>query len=690
MSPGKKSDTKKPGKVLQRQSAPPPEIRADCWCGASDFRAFGPDYLRCDACGTLVSQKGLSTSELTVVDDEHDYYGKQYWLQHQERDLGLPDFESRIRNDLPERNLHWLRTLLNYALPPAKVVELGCAHGSFVALMEQAGYAASGVEMSPWVVDFGRATFGIDVQTGPVEKLDIAPGSLDAITMMDVMEHLPDPVATLRHCLGLLKRSGFLLIQMPNFREEMDFDELVASGSTFLSQLKSDEHLYLYSKRSVTEFFHRLGADHVAFEPAIFAHYDMFIVVSRTRLKRNGVEAITAALQATPRGRVALAMLDMKDRFDRYPGLEAELTKAISDLHATFARTDELRNERNLAIAELEDAKAKFAPIEEDRAARGRVIERQGEEISKLQGELDRRLRELEPLYPRMEELRNLVNLRQAEVAALQAKAVSSEQDRAARGEVIERQGRQISELQAEVDRWLKELEPLYPRMEELKNLANLRQAELATLQAQSAANEQDRVARGDVIERQGRQISELQAEVDRRLKELEPLYPRLDELGNLVNLREAEVATLRAQVSSSEHDRAARGEVIERQGARISELQGEVDRRLKDLETLYGRMDEFENRAKLRETELAAALLRLEATESRLAARDAELNDARRHSAALESAVVRRTARLRGARAVLAERKRRYRSEQEVHAAQMESLARRWWWKLGKLLKTL
>jgi hypothetical protein len=79
-----------------------------------------------------------------------------------------------------------------------------------------------------------------------------------------------------------------------------------------------------------------------------------------------------------------------------------------------------------------------------------------------------------------------------------------------------------------------------------------------------------------------------------------------------------------------------------------------------------------------------------LEATESRLAARDAELNDARRHSAALESAVVRRTARLRGARAVLAERKRRYRSEQERHAAQMESLARRWWWKLGKLLKTL
>ena len=229
------------------QDASPEHVAIDCWCGESRFVPFGPDYLECLTCGTLVSQKGLSSVELQVIDDESDYYGKQYWLNHQQQDLDYPGFEARAQSDLPERNLHWLKTLLKYRLPPARVMELGCAHGSFVALMKQAGYVASGVEMSPWVVDYGRKTFGIDVQTGPVEALDVAEGSLDVIALMDVMEHLPDPIATMGHCLKLLKPDGLLLVQMPDFREGTHYDELIASASVFLEQLKSDEHLYLYS-----------------------------------------------------------------------------------------------------------------------------------------------------------------------------------------------------------------------------------------------------------------------------------------------------------------------------------------------------------------------------------------------------------------------------------------------------------
>jgi 2-polyprenyl-3-methyl-5-hydroxy-6-metoxy-1,4-benzoquinol methylase len=301
------------------------DVAAECWCGDSHFVPFGPDYLECQSCGTLVSQKGLSTTELQVIDDAHDYYGKNYWLDHQQQDLNLPGLEVRVRSDLPERNLHWLKALLKYRLPRTKVMELGCAHGSFVALMQQAGYTASGVEMSPWIVAFGRKTFGIEVHKGPVEELAIDAGSLDVIAMMDVMEHLPDPVTTMSRCLDLLKPDGLLLVQMPNFQEGMQYEELVSSNSTFLSQLKSDEHLYLYSKRATTEFFHRLGADHIQFEPAIFAHYDMFFAVSRMPLQVNTPVQIEEALEASPSGRLVLAMLDMKDRYDQAPGLRTEV-----------------------------------------------------------------------------------------------------------------------------------------------------------------------------------------------------------------------------------------------------------------------------------------------------------------------------------------------------------------------------
>lgn len=435
---------------------------ADCWCGSSSFAEFGPDYLKCVTCGTLVSQRGLVSEELQVVDDEIDYYGKKYWLTHQESDYSYPGFGSRIRADLPERNLHWLKALLKYSLPPGRVVELGCAHGSFVGMMTRAGYTASGVEMSPWIVNYAREAFGIDVQVGPVERLSLVPGSLDVIAMMDVMEHLADPVSTMRHCLDLLKPEGFLLVQMPNFEEERSFDELVSTNAPFLQQLKSDEHLYLYSQRATGEFFRRLGAQYIAFEPAIFAHYDMFFVVSRAPLRENSQQEIERALMSTPNGRFVLAMLDMKDRYDLASQLQEQAAVRDQELHRQFILADELANARNLALAQLGEMRGHFEASESDREKRYEVIVRQGAEISSLHGEVDRRLKELNVLYAEIDELKKSGQVLEAELADIRGQFALVEKDREDRLEVIIKQGHQISELQAEVDRRLKELNAAY------------------------------------------------------------------------------------------------------------------------------------------------------------------------------------------------------------------------------------
>lgn len=285
-----------------------------CWCGNTDLELFTPEYRCCKVCGTLVTQVGLIGEELKVSNDDDDFYGKQYWLGHQQQDLGFPDIYARARFDLTERNLHWLKTLLKYGEPPAKVIELGCSHGSFVALMRQIGFDASGVEMSPWVVEFGCKTFGIPLEVGPIENLKIAPSTVDVIALMDVMEHLPDPVATMKHCLSLLKPEGFLLIQTPQFRPGMQHQELIADQSPFLEQLKSDEHLYLFSDTSATQLFKELGASYLNFEPAIFNQYDMFFAVSRLPLLPNSSEKVVAALSRNAATRMVLALLDLRER----------------------------------------------------------------------------------------------------------------------------------------------------------------------------------------------------------------------------------------------------------------------------------------------------------------------------------------------------------------------------------------
>lgn len=290
-----------------------PTTRA-CWCGNVDLLPFGPEYGECQVCESLVYLKNMPPEQLLVRDDETDFYGKNYWLEHQRDAFGNADIHTRARNDLTERNLHWLKTLLKYRLPPAKVLELGCSHGSFVALLRQAGYDASGVEMSPWVVEFGQKTYGVPISVGPVENLDIAPGSLDVIALMDVLEHLPDPVATMACCLKLLKPDGLLLIQTPQFKEKMNYTALVETNARFLEMLIPEEHIYLFSDRSATRLFQQLGAEHIQFEPAIFGHYDMFFTVSKVPFQTNTSEQVDSALLATPNGRLALALLDLRTR----------------------------------------------------------------------------------------------------------------------------------------------------------------------------------------------------------------------------------------------------------------------------------------------------------------------------------------------------------------------------------------
>lgn len=322
---------------------PVPTLPA-CWCGNADLAPFGPEFLRCAACETLVSShRGRPAADVTAVGaDEAGLYGKGYWFEHQTGDVGYPDIVARARADLPERCAHWLRTLLAYRPPPGRVQEIGSAHGGFVALLRLAGYDAAGLELSPYVVDFARRTFGVPMLTGPIERQPIAPGSLDALVMMDVMEHLPDPVGTMRHVASLLKPDGVLIVQTPRYPEGESFDALAARDDYFLNQMrgKAPEHLLLFSRASSERLMREAGLPWVAFEPAIFHQYDQYFVAARQEPTRATDEQRAAALEATPNGRLVQALLDAARQRDRYLD---EATKRMDVINGLVAEVERLR-----------------------------------------------------------------------------------------------------------------------------------------------------------------------------------------------------------------------------------------------------------------------------------------------------------------------------------------------------------
>jgi SAM-dependent methyltransferase len=263
---------------------------------------------------------------------------------------------ARARLDLSERCVHWLEALLRHRPPPARTLELGCANGAFVALLTAAGYQATGLDLSPAVTAFARETFGVPILTGPLEAHELSPGCLDVVILMDVLEHVPDPLGTLRKVAGLLSPDGLVLIQTPRHEAARAHQALVTAQDPFLQQLKPAEHLFLFSPRAVEALLREAGLGQVRFEPAIYSHYDMCLLASPAVIPDVPEEAWRAALRRSRTGRVVEALIDAYDR-----GVRTAAERAAAEARGGTERTAaEARGgaERTALTARAEAAEA--------------------------------------------------------------------------------------------------------------------------------------------------------------------------------------------------------------------------------------------------------------------------------------------------------------------------------------------
>ena len=354
------------------------ENKIICWCGNESLAPYSEDFFRCPVCETLVCSHYVDEAFVNVNEDDLDFYGKNYWLEHVELDYGQENVFKRTRSDLVDRNLYWLRTLLKYKQAHGKALELGCAHGSFVQLLRWAGFDASGLELSPWVVEYARKTFDIPVLLGPVEEQDIEPGSLDVIVLMDVLEHFRDPLATMTHCVDLLKQDGVLYLQTPSFPVGKSYENLIEEQHPFLIQFKPREHVYLFSPQSIAAFFERIGLPHYSFEPAIFGHYDMSVVASKSPLQTFTQTEIDEGLLAHPNSRLVLALLDLytsqEALLEQYLVADKDRTARLESINELEALLKESEADRAARLKSMQTLEALLKESEADRAARLEVI----------------------------------------------------------------------------------------------------------------------------------------------------------------------------------------------------------------------------------------------------------------------------------------------------------------------------
>jgi SAM-dependent methyltransferase len=99
---------------------------------------------------------------------------------------------------------------------PGELLDVGAGAGAFLLAMRTVlpQWSVTGVEPNAQAADAVRRT-GARVIQATLETAPLDGTVWDAITLWNVLEHLPDPLAALRRLRQLLRRGGFIYITVP-------------------------------------------------------------------------------------------------------------------------------------------------------------------------------------------------------------------------------------------------------------------------------------------------------------------------------------------------------------------------------------------------------------------------------------------------------------------------------------------
>lgn len=171
------------------------------------FSAPVYDFHHCRNCSMLYTPRVLADH---VV---HSRYtatrlAETYWAQQRnEAYAGPPDGECYAA---------LLDPLLALVPSRSAAIDVGSRFGRLVAALQVRFDEALGLELDPRTAATGARRFGVRLRERRLEELNQPAGSIDLITMNDVLDHLVQLEPLLRAARRLLRPKGVLYIRVPN------------------------------------------------------------------------------------------------------------------------------------------------------------------------------------------------------------------------------------------------------------------------------------------------------------------------------------------------------------------------------------------------------------------------------------------------------------------------------------------
>ncbi|GEJ57944.1 class I SAM-dependent methyltransferase [Anaeromyxobacter diazotrophicus] len=149
-----------------------------------------------------------------------------------------------------------------------RILEVGCAAGAMgAALLEKGAAEVVGLDIFEPALALARtrlsAAHRVDLNGLP--ELPYPDGHFDLMTFADVLEHLVNPAAVLRHLSRWLSRDGKLLLSLPNIRHESVVLPLLVEGQWEYadSGILDRTHLRFFTRKGMLRMLDEAGFEGV-------------------------------------------------------------------------------------------------------------------------------------------------------------------------------------------------------------------------------------------------------------------------------------------------------------------------------------------------------------------------------------------------------------------------------------------
>lgn len=155
--------------------------------------------------------------------------------------------ESRPLHDLNPVRLAYIAERTR--LQGARVLDVGCGGGILSESLARAGAAVTAIDLAPAVLEVARlhlleSGLQVDYRETSVEALAAAGGDpFDAVTCLEMLEHVPDPASTISACADLLRPGGRLFLSTLN-RTPQAFAAAIVGAEHVLRLLPRGTHHY--------------------------------------------------------------------------------------------------------------------------------------------------------------------------------------------------------------------------------------------------------------------------------------------------------------------------------------------------------------------------------------------------------------------------------------------------------------